>query len=60
MDLRIQLIDKYMTGASEHGGDIGEVSLLAILTQIEQEAFDTIWYIRELKRRLENEEKGKT
>lgn len=48
-------IAKYLTGAIEHHGDLGEVSLLDLLKEMEQEHLDALSYIAELRRRVLNE-----
>lgn len=42
---------KFALGRIEHGGDIGDQTVDYLLDAIEQEAIDTLMYIRELKRR---------
>lgn len=46
------LKDKYRAGQVEHKGDLGEVSGMQLLNEMEAEALDQLSYIRELKRRL--------
>lgn len=45
-------IAKYHAGQVEHRGDLGEVSAMGLLDEMEKEAIDQLAYVRELKRRL--------
>lgn len=47
-----QMLAKFRAGQVEHAGDIGELSVRSLLDQMEQEAMDQLWYVKELKRRL--------
>lgn len=44
--------EKFKKGQIEHKGDLGEVPLLSLLEEMEQEALDQLAYIREAKRRV--------
>jgi hypothetical protein len=50
--LREKFIAKFEAGQQEHGGDIGAVTVRALLDEMEAEALDQLAYVRELKRRL--------
>lgn len=43
---------KFLRGSIEHGGDIGNVCLSSLLTEIEAEALDQLSYVHEVKRRF--------
>ena len=43
---------KFLRGAVEHGGDIGNVCLSSLLTEIEAEALDQLSYVHEVRRRF--------
>lgn len=43
---------KYRAGQLEHKGDLGEVSVMQLLNEMEAEALDQLAYVRELKRRI--------
>ncbi len=45
---------KFVMGQLEHGCDFGEQTVDYLLQAIEEEAIDTLMYIRELKRRRAN------
>lgn len=45
-------LDKYRAGQVEHKGDLGEISAMQLLNEMEAEALDQLAYVRELKRRL--------
>lgn len=51
-DARSLIINKWEAGAKEHKGDLGDVSVEAILNEMLCEATDQICYVGELKRRL--------
>jgi len=44
--------EKFKKGQVEHKGDLGEVPLMSLLEEMEQEAIDQLAYIREAKRRV--------
>lgn len=43
---------KFIAGQREHKADLGEVTVLELLNEMEAEALDQLSYVTELKRRL--------
>lgn len=51
-DIRSQFIIKYQEGQVEHKGDLGDVPIWVLLTEMEHEALDQLAYAKEIRRRL--------
>ena len=50
--VKTAFISKYQRGQAGHGCDLGTVTLVGLLEEMESEALDQLAYVRELKRRL--------
>ena len=46
-----QMYDKFLAGAKEHGGDLGDIPNAKLIAHIEEEALDTALYTAEMRRR---------
>ena len=54
--LRNKWGDKYINGIkAHHDKDLGNLTVLDLLDELEAEALDTLSYVRELKRRIVHE-----
>ena len=52
-DLRNGFISKYLRGAKEHDGDLGGITLTALLQEAGNETLDQMAYLAEITRRIE-------
>lgn len=59
-ELNARMLEKFMTGRATYGTDIGKQTVDYLIDAIEQEAIDTLMYVRELKRRRQYEETHQT
>ena len=50
-ELIIRISTKFRVGRATYGSDIGDQTVDYLLQAIEEEAMDTLMYVRELKRR---------
>ena len=54
-EIREQFEAQYRKGQESHGCDLGTVDTRGVFAELEREAFDTLAYVQELKRRCQGE-----